>query len=93
MRFLTRIFCLAGAFLTAQSLWAGGSGFNVAVVLNSNSTNSLQLANAYCEARGVPPQNVVRLNHPWSGGSNTCSLAEFQDYLLTPLLSQRQIKA
>ena len=42
----------------AVRLWAGGSGLNVVVVVNQNSTNSVQLGNYYCEKRQVPPQNL-----------------------------------
>lgn len=74
----------------AGTVWAGGSGLNVAVVVNQNSTNSIQLANAYCAQRAVPPQNVLRLAHQWSGGSISCSPEEFQSQLLAPLLQMIQ---
>ena len=45
-----------------------GSGLNVIVVVNQNSTNSVQLGNDYCELRGVPPQNLLRMTN-WTGGS------------------------
>ncbi|HEX5399353.1 MAG TPA: TIGR03790 family protein [Verrucomicrobiae bacterium] len=72
--------------LAAQAVWAGGSGLNVIVVVNQNSTNSVQLGNDYCELRGVPPQNLFRMTG-WTGGSVSWSPAEFQNYLLNPLLS------
>lgn len=78
--------------LIAGKIWAGGSGYNVAIVVNQNSTNSLQLANAYCEARGVPPQNVVLLSYQWPGGAVSCSLNDFQGQLLNPLLSAIQTR-
>jgi len=81
---------ILAATLIARSIWAGGSGYNVAVVVNLNSTNSMQLANAYCEARGVPPQNILRLNYQWSGGSISCSQDELQNQLLVPLLNTLQ---
>ena len=71
---------------TPSRIEAGGSGLNVIVVLNQNSTNSLQLANAYCEQRGVPPQNVLRLTNQWSGGSLSCTADEFENNLQGPLL-------
>jgi uncharacterized protein (TIGR03790 family) len=67
-------------------LWAGGSGLNVVVVVNQNSTNSLQLGNAYCELRGVPPQNVLRLTN-WTGGAIEWYRTNFNTLLLNPLLS------
>lgn len=71
---------------TICSVWAGGSGLNVIVVVNQNSTNSVQLANEYCELRGVPPQNVLRLTNTWSGGAISCTLDEFQTNLFDPLM-------
>jgi uncharacterized protein (TIGR03790 family) len=77
---------LAAASSTT-TIWAGGSGLNVVVVLNQNSSNSIQLANAYCEQRCVPPQNVLRLTNQWLGGSIYCTSDEFQNELCNPLLA------
>src|SRR5689334_9911558 len=63
----------------------GGSGLNVVVVANESSTNSVQLANYYCEKRQVPPQNVVFIN--WTGGNTTWSTNDFSTYLTAPLQS------
>ena len=75
-----------GVWWTAQLALAGGSGLNVIVVVNQNSTNSLQLGNDYCLARGVPPQNVLRLTN-WTGGSINWTPTQFQTNLLNPLLA------
>jgi hypothetical protein len=40
---------------------AGGSGLNTVVIVNQLSTNSCELGNYYCERRGVPPENVLRI--------------------------------
>src|ERR1022692_2495807 len=56
---------------------AGGSGLNTVVIVNQNSTNSSELGNYYCERRGVPPENVLRI--AWPSG-------DFQTNLLSPLL-------
>jgi len=72
--------------LAAGRVWAGGSGLNVIVVVNENSTNSLQLGNDYCEQRGVPPNNLLRMTG-WTGGAINWSPADFQTYLLNPLLA------
>ena len=80
------IFLFLGAFLATDTLWAGGSGLNVIVVVNQYSTNSVQLGNDYCEQRGVPPQNVLRLTN-WAGGNIEWNPTEFQNDLLNPLLS------
>ncbi len=81
-------FCLG---FTARLL-AGGSGLNVVVVVNQNSTNSLQVGNYYCEKRGVPPQNVLRIN--WTGGNKVWTQSEFDSLLRVPLnamLAGRQL--
>jgi uncharacterized protein (TIGR03790 family) len=63
---------------------AGGSGLNTVVVVNQLSTNSCELGNYYCERRGVPPENVLRI--PWAGGNISWSSTDFQTNLLSPLL-------
>jgi uncharacterized protein (TIGR03790 family) len=64
---------------------AGGSGLNVAVVVNAASSNSLALGNYYAERRAVPPQNVIRVN--WPGGNIQWTTADFTNALLNPLLN------
>jgi uncharacterized protein (TIGR03790 family) len=68
----------------ALRAWAGGSGLNVAVVVNQHSTNSVQLGNYYAEKRQVPPQNYIRIN--WAGGNIDWTNADFRTYLLNPVL-------
>lgn len=82
----TTMLLIIGACLAVNLARAGGSGLNVMVVVNQNSTNSVQLGNDYCALRGVPPQNMLRLTN-WTGGSINWSPADFQIRLLTPLLS------
>lgn len=67
------------------NLFGGGSGLNVAVVVNQDSTNSIQLGNYYCEQRGVPPQNLVRIN--WPGTNTTWARSDFETVLLNPLVA------
>ena len=77
---------------SAASLFAGGSGLNVVVVVNTNSSNSLQLGNYYCEQRGVPPQNVLRIG--WTGDNVNWTRASFEAVLRAPLdtmLASRQL--
>jgi uncharacterized protein (TIGR03790 family) len=69
----------------ALRVWAGESGLNVVVVVNQNSSNSLQLANEYCERRHVPPQNVFRMTN-WTGGADYWAQSDFETNLLNPLL-------
>jgi uncharacterized protein (TIGR03790 family) len=86
MRFLRELWLAGTVVFTAGTLWAGGSGLNVIVVVNQNSTNSLQLGNAYCEQRGVPPQNVFRMTGLTTVPS-TWSRTDFEAYLRDPLLA------
>lgn len=82
--------CL-GLFLSC-SAHAGGSGLNVAVVVNQVSSNSVQLGNYFCERRKVPPQNLVRIN--WSGVNTEWSAGDLTTNLINPLLaalSSRQL--
>ncbi|MGD0614724.1 MAG: TIGR03790 family protein, partial [Verrucomicrobiota bacterium] len=86
MQFPAKLFFMLAMTVAATNVWAGGSGFNVIVVVNQNSSNSVQLGNDYCEQRGVPPQNLFRMTG-WTGGSITWSLSDFQTYLLNPMLA------
>ena len=71
--------------------FAGGSGLNMAVVVNQNSTNSVQLGNYYCEKRGVPAQNLIRIN--WTGGNITWTRAEFETTLRSSLTNALNSRA
>jgi len=83
---------LIALIASAANLFAGGSGLNVVVVVNQNSSNSVELGNYYCEKRQVPPQNVLRIN--WAGGNISWTRSEFETILLAPLnamLAARQL--
>ena len=69
----------------AARVWAGGGGLNVVVVVNQNSSNSVQLGNYYCEQRQVPPQNLLRTS--WAGGNSVWQKSDFESVILNPLLS------
>lgn len=86
MHLPAKLILLLTVTLATANVWAGGSGFNVIVVVNQNSSNSVQLGNDYCEQRGVPPQNLFRMTG-WTNGSITWSLSDFQIYLLNPMLA------
>jgi uncharacterized protein (TIGR03790 family) len=78
------------AILRVPDAQAGGSGFNVAVVVNQSSSNSVALGNYYCEQRGVPPQNLLRIQ--WTGGNIAWTRSDFLTNLAMPvsnLLSSR----
>ena len=80
------ILWLAVLMTAAPCAWAGDSGLNVIVVVNQNSSNSVQLGNDYCERRGVPPQNLFRMTG-WTGGAINWQQSDFESYLLHPLLA------
>ncbi|HYG24134.1 MAG TPA: TIGR03790 family protein [Verrucomicrobiae bacterium] len=83
--------CLMVLFPSNQTL-AGGGPLNTVIIVNANSTNSLELGNYYREQRQIPPQNVVRIQ--WTGGNTTWSLDQFRAVLLLPLqaaLAERQL--
>jgi len=64
---------------------AGGSGLNTVVVVNVESTNSLELGNYFCERRQVPPENVLRID--WPSPPTSWTSGQFQTNLLLPLLA------
>ncbi|MCX7722862.1 MAG: TIGR03790 family protein [Verrucomicrobiae bacterium] len=68
------------------SALGGGSGLNVVVVVNQNSQDSVRLGNYYCERRGVPPQNLVRITN-WFGGRVVWTNTDFESCLRAPLQS------
>jgi uncharacterized protein (TIGR03790 family) len=86
MRLLIVPLLILAAVLAPVPLWAGGSGLNVIVVVNQNSTNSVQLGNDYCQQRGVPPQNVLRMTG-WTDGAVAWSRSDFETRLRNPLLT------
>jgi uncharacterized protein (TIGR03790 family) len=84
-RWLTSVvFCVLFAFCAVESR-ARGSGLNVVIVVNQDSTNSVQLGNYYAERRQVPPQNILRIN--WPGDPIDWGDSEFASYLYNPLVS------
>jgi len=73
----------AAGWLGLTGVFAGGSGLNVVVVVNQTSSNSVELGNYYCERRGVPPQNLLRIN--WTGSATDWTRANLDAALRTPL--------
>lgn len=78
-------FLVLGFCLLPVHLRAGGSGLNVVVVVNQNSSNSVQLGNYYCEQRQVPPRNYLRIS--WPVGNTDWAVSGFTNALLNPLLA------
>ncbi len=81
-RVLAPLWLLAVALAPAQ---AGGSGLNVAVVVNSHSADSMALGNYYRERRQLPPQNIVRIS--WTGSRTDWTRTQCQNLLVNPLLT------
>jgi uncharacterized protein (TIGR03790 family) len=83
---------LALSLGTAFPLMAGGSGFNVVVIVNSSSSNSVQLGNYLMERRQIPPQNL--LSTSWTGGNVEWQWSDFSNVIYAPLqsmLASRQL--
>jgi len=70
---------------SSPKLLAGGSALNVVVVVNGTSSNSCELANYYCLKRQIPPDRVLRM--AWAGSSIEWTQADFDSFLLNPLLA------
>jgi uncharacterized protein (TIGR03790 family) len=79
--------CLSALFFSAFAfhIQAGGSGLNVVIVVNQNSTNSVQLGNYYREQRQVPAQNFLRIN--WPGVNTVWATNDFITTLYNPLMA------
>jgi hypothetical protein len=74
------------ALAVTSPLQAGVSGENVVVVVNGDSVDSRTLANHFGQLRDVPSNNVIVLNDVPT--KMQCSLTDFRDKILTPLLKQ-----
>jgi hypothetical protein len=81
---LIRLVILLAAIGPAAAARAGGGPENLFLVVNSASADSLAVANAFAELRGVPPINVLML--PWKNGDESTSIAAFRTELLGPIL-------
>src|SRR5579885_190294 len=93
MHRLTAVTAALAVFLgAALDLHAGGGGMNVAVIVNGNSSNSVQLGNYYMERRHVPSQNLLRTT--WTGGNVVWTLVDFSNVIYVPfqaMLASRQL--
>jgi hypothetical protein len=75
---------VALAALLPITVRAGGGPENLLLVVNSASRDSLAVANVYASLRRVPPINVLML--PWEGSTESVTISEFRERLLTPIL-------
>ncbi len=62
---------------------AAGGGLNVVLVVNQNSSESVQLGNYYAEQRQLPPENILRIY--WPGGNAIWTRAQFETNLAAPI--------
>ena len=82
---LRACFALALVFVpTAGRARAGGGPEGVLLVVNASSADSLAVANAYADLRGIPPINVLML--PWQEGDESIGIETFRRDLLEPVL-------
>jgi len=63
---------------------AGGGPENVLLVVNANSPESIEVANAWIALRNIPPINVLML--PWEGSREAIPIGTFREELLRPIL-------
>lgn len=89
VRFGTRRRALLGAVVImaaclAPPARAGGGPENLLLVVNPASADSLAIANAYVELRGIPPLNVLLL--PWKDGDESTTIDRFRNEILLPVL-------
>ena len=83
-----RAFLLVGLVTLAAALpaaaRAGGGPENLFLVVNSTSSDSIAVANAFVAARGIPPINVFML--PWAGSKENTTIGRFREEILAPIL-------
>jgi hypothetical protein len=70
--------------LAAATARGGGGPENLFLVVNSTSSDSIAVANAFIAARGIPPINVFML--PWAGSKDSVPLDRFRLEILEPIL-------
>ena len=66
-----------------QTLWAGGGAFNVLVVVNTNSADSIELGNHYAAVHGIPDHHICRVDIATNLVSVTSN--EFRSLLVGPI--------
>ncbi len=85
MRSRPFVYALLSLLLLTFRAHGGGSGLNVAVIINQSSSNSVQLGNYYREKRQIPPQNVLNIN--WTGSNIEWSQTDYNNTLLNPFMA------
>lgn len=70
----------------AGSVWAGGGGQSMFLIVNPNDENSLRIANAYSQLRAIPDSNFLYITPPTTTGGYAkfdLTKAEFQSNYTT----------
>jgi len=81
------VLLVIGLELLAQSVcYAGGGPENVFLLVNSNSQDSLTVANHYIALRKIPPTNVLYL--PLRGSKVDVPSSAFRSRILAPALAE-----
>lgn len=60
--FILFLFC--SALFTVRPLWASIAPEEVAVIVNTESKDSLRIGELYARLRNVPPRNLIRISAP-----------------------------
>lgn len=81
---LASVACLLLAAAWSAAAQAGGGPENLFLVVNASSPDSVAVANAYADLRGIPPINVLML--PWRESTESVDIATFRSELLAPVL-------
>jgi hypothetical protein len=85
MRHILRaVFCLTVWLGLAAPLRAGGGPENLLLVVNSESSDSMTIANRYVQLRQIPAGNVMYL--PWDAKIQTTDIDTFREKILLPVL-------
>jgi hypothetical protein len=81
---VSSVTCLLLAAAWSAAAQAGGGPENLFLVVNASSPDSVAVANAYADLRGIPPINVLML--PWQESTESVDIATFRSDLLDPVL-------
>ncbi len=77
---------LIGLLVALAGTAHGTDSMRTAVVVNSQSTDSLTIANHYAQLRSIPDLNFVTLDEV--PGNQSCSVDDFRQQILQPLLAE-----
>jgi uncharacterized protein (TIGR03790 family) len=73
-----------GILISAIGCSASSQADRVIILVNSNDSGSLQIAEYYANARGIPMENIVKLD---TSKEETISIREYVDTIHNPLLN------